>query len=218
MKMNASTKAAPADAYQHLSVGMYKRASRDVREVDVPAVQVIAVDGNEPPGSDQFRGAIAALYGIAYTLKMGLKFSKIQRPDRYFDYGVGALHTLWWSTTGAAFQISAPATLRWKAFLMVPDFITHALFTEAAEQLREKHPETDTSTLHLAVVDEGHCVQALNVGPYDQEQPTIQTLNTYVREHGMEINGAHHEIYISDPNRTAPEKLKTVIRYPVKAA
>ena len=205
-----------ADIYRRSMEGAYRNASGDPQEIEAPRATIIAVDGDEPPGSNQFRAAISALYSVGYTLKMGLKFNKLPRPEGYFDYAIGAFQTIWWPATGAGFDISGQAGLSWKAFLVVPDFVTTALVKEAALQSRERHPENDTSAVRLDVVNEGHCVQAMHVGPYGQEKPTIDSLQKYIASHGMAVDGPHHEIYISDPNRTPPEKLKTVIRYPVK--
>jgi hypothetical protein len=203
--------------YEKLIGTLYGKARETVAELLVPRIKVIAVEGNEPPGSEQFQAGIAALYGVAYTLKMGLKFQKLPRPEGYFDYKVGALEALWWSEPGTTFEINNPKTLRWKIYLMVPDFISEELVALAADQAREKHPETDYSRAKLETLEEGASVQALNLGPYDKEEQTIEKLHAYIREHGLTEVGPHHEIYVSDPNRTAPEKLKTVIRYPVKA-
>lgn len=206
---------ATAKDYEKLLGVLYLKARTDVSEILVPPVKVIAVEGNEPPASEQFQRAIGSLYGVAYTLKMGLKFNKLPQPEGYFDYKVGALEALWWSESGTTFDIHNPKTLRWKIYLMVPDFVSEGLLAEAKVQASEKHPETDYGLVRLETLDEGACVQALNVGPYDKEDPTIEKLHAYIREHHLVETGPHHEIYIGDPNRTAPEKLKTVIRYSV---
>ncbi|HLE56280.1 MAG TPA: GyrI-like domain-containing protein [Rhodothermia bacterium] len=190
---------------------------REVEEVRIPAVQVIAVSGNEPPASKQFQNAIAVLYGIAYGLKMGLKFGKLPRPEGYFDFRIAALDTLWWSEDGVI-DISNPKTLRWQAYLMLPAFIDRKLVERAREAALAKHPEIPYGTATLTTVNEGRSVQILHVGPYDKEQPTIEELHEYIADHGLAVKGKHHEVYISDPRRTKPDKLKTVIRLPVKRA
>jgi len=198
-------------AYEGLLKALYAGAKRKVDEVDIPRIQAIAVSGNEPPSSTQYHEAIAVLYGIAYSLKMGLKFSKLPRPKGYFDYKVGALETLWWSENGA-FDITNSATLRWQAYLMVPAFVTKSLVTAARKMASEKHPEVPYKNGTLTSLTEGPSVQMLNVGPYDQERPTIDALHAYVADNGLVVKGKHHEIYLSDPTRTSPAKLKTVIR------
>ena len=148
---------------------------------------------------------------------MGLKFGKLPKPKGYFDYKVGALETLWWST-GTVFDIRNSKTLRWEAYLMVPPFVSKKLVEEARRQAEAKHPDVPYEKVSLKFVDEGRSVQTLHIGPYAKEQPTIDRLHRHIADHGLVIEGKHHEIYISDPRRTKPEKLKTVIRYAVNAA
>ncbi|OGY24891.1 MAG: hypothetical protein A2134_02480 [Candidatus Woykebacteria bacterium RBG_16_39_9b] len=200
--------------YDALLKALYISVKQKVEEIDVPKVQIIAVDGNEPPASTQYQDAISALYGVGYTLKMGLKFKKLPQPNGYFDYKVGGLETLWWGTQGEI-NISDAKTLRWKAFLMAPAFIDRTLFRQAVEQAKAKKPDIPYDSVRLTTLHEGHSVQMLHIGSYEQEEPTIKQLLEYIKDHNLQVNGHHHEIYISDPRRTKPEKLKTVIRYPV---
>lgn len=202
-------------AYDNLLKLLYTGVKSQVEEIEVPPLPVIAVTGNEPPGSQQYQDAIAVLYGIGYTLKMGLKFGKLPRPAGYFDYKVGALETFWWSVRGEV-EITNPATLRWQAYLMVPSFVTRKLFDETRKQAGAKRPATPYDIAKLVTVNEGRAVQVLHTGPYDQERPTIERLHAYAADHGLALSGKHHEIYISDPRRTPPAKLKTVIRQAVK--
>jgi hypothetical protein len=204
-----------AKTYDDFLGALYIKAKRKVEEVDLPPVQVLSVHGNEPPASKQYQDAIAVLYGIGYTLKFGLKFGNIVRPKAYFDYKVGALETFWWSV-GKTLEINNPKTLRWQAYLMVPPFVSKKLVDRARQPAREKHPDLPYDKASLEVVDEGRSVQILHVGPYYQEQPTIDELHRYIADHGLAVKGRHHEIYISDPRRTKPEKLKTVIRLAVE--
>jgi hypothetical protein len=201
--------------YDTLLDALYRKVKARVVEVHVPSVKVIAVRGTEPPASSQYQQAISAIYGIGYTLKMGLSFGKIRAPKRWFDYRVGALETLWWST-GKTFCVSDPKTLRWQAFLMVPDFVSGTLFDVAREQARAKHPDVPFEQVSLEALDACRAVQVLHVGPWSEEQASIDRLQTYVDEQRLAITGRHHEIYLSDPRRTAPARLKTVIRFPVR--
>ncbi len=203
--------------YDALLKSLYAGAKRKAQEVDVPPVQALSVTGNEPPGGKQYQVAVGVLYGVGYTLKMGLKFGRLPRPAGYFDYKVGALETLWWST-GKDLDLKDPKTLRWQAYLMVPPFVTRALVADARRMAREKSPEVAFETATLETMDEGRSVQILHVGPYANEPATIAELHAYVAAHRLVVAGRHHEIYVSDPRRTAPGKLKTVIRYPVRPA
>ncbi|TAN57791.1 transcriptional regulator [Patescibacteria group bacterium] len=195
---------------------LYMGVKQKIEEVEIPPVKIISVSGNEPPASKQYQTAIACLYGIGYSLKMGLKFGKLPQPKGYFDYKVGALETLWWSIKGAEFDISNSKILRWKAYLMVPRFIDEKLFGEAVKMAALKKPEIPYAQASLEEFEEGYSIQVLNIGPYGKEMPMIESLHNYIKENRLKITGHHHEIYISDPKRVKPEKLKTVIRYPVK--
>lgn len=193
---------------------LYMKVKARPVDIDIPPVRVIAVAGSQPPSCPPYQEAVGALYGIGYGLKMGLKFQKLPRPKAWFDYRVGALETLWWSTDGEI-RIDDPRTLRWQAYLMVPAFVSQALVDEARHQAKAKHPDVAYEKVSLETMEEGKCVQVLHVGPYSAEQPTIARLFDYAAASGYTVTGKHHEIYISDPRRTSPEKLKTVIRVPV---
>jgi hypothetical protein len=212
----APTKPRSTQEYDDLLKALYAGARKKVELIQVPPVRIIRVEGNEPPGSEQYQQAIAVLYGIAYTLKMGLKFGQLAQPPGYFDYKVGALETLWWSDA-KRFEITDAAHVHWQAFLTVPDFVTRKLFNEARKLAQAKKPDVPYERATLATFHEGPAVQMLHVGPYDRELVSVETLHAYMNEHGLAGAGKHHEIYLNDPGRTAPAKLKTVIRLPVKA-
>jgi hypothetical protein len=201
--------------YDALLNASYVKVKPRVQEIETPAVQVIAVTGREPPASKPYQEAIAVLYGIGYSLKMGLRFGKLPKPRGYFDYRVGALETFWWSTSNT-FEIANTETVRWQAYLMVPAFVSRALVDHAIGLTQPKHPDVPYDRASLEWIDEGRAVQVLHIGPYDQEEPAIEMLHQYMADHGLSIAGKHHEIYISDPRRTKPERLKTVIRFAVK--
>lgn len=190
-------------------------ARSEVEEFTMPAVQILSITGNEPPASEQYQNALAALYGLAYTLKMGLKFKKIPHPTGYFDFAISGLETLWWSTAGHAFEIANPDTLHWQAFLIVPGFVTQELVDTARTQAQVKKPRIPYSSVRLETFDEGRVVQLLHTGPYDQVQVALDTLHSYMEKHRLTMRGKHHEIYLNDPSRTTPGKLKTVVRLPV---
>jgi hypothetical protein len=204
-------------AYDGLLKALYTGAKRPPEEIEIPRVQAICVTGSEPPASKGYQDAIVVLYGIGYSLKMGLKFGKLPRPAGYFDYKVGALETLWWSD-GNEFEIANPQTLRWQAYLMVPAFVTSKLVDEARRLAKARQPGIPFEAATLEAIDEGRSVQVLHVGPYDKEQPTIAELHSYIADHGLAVAGKHHEIYLSDPRKTPSAKLKTVIRLAVRPA
>jgi hypothetical protein len=180
----------------------------------MPSIRILSVNGTEPPGGAKYQEAIAVLYSIGYALKMGLRFGKLPKASGYFDYKVGALETFWWST-GRTFEIDNSKTLRWQAFLMLPPFVTRGLIEAARRSAREKNPSLPYERASLEKLNEGRSIQLLHVGPYHKEQPAIDSLHAYAREHGLVVTGRHHEIYMSDPRRTKPANLKTVIRLAV---
>lgn len=202
-------------SYDKLLDDLYSGVTQNVEEVEVGPMKIIAVEGNEPPGGEQYQTAIACLYGVGYTLKMGLKFKKIPRPKGYFDYKVGGLGSLWWSVKGNLFDITNPATLRWKAYLVVPPFVDESLVELALKQAKAKKPEIPYEKVSFETLDEGLSVQALHIGPYNEEKFTVNKMQQFMNEHSLKAKGKHNEIYISDPRRTRPERLKTVIRLPV---
>jgi len=201
--------------FDDLLNALYMKVKPDPEEIVVPSLQVISVRGNQPPSSREYQDAIAALYGIGYGLKMGLKFQKLSRPKGYFDYRVGALGTFWESTS-ATLDVNDPTSLRWQAYLVVPGFVSEALVEKARSQARVKHPDIPYERAALETISEGRAVQALHVGPYDREQPTLDRIHRYLDDRALLVSGRHHEIYISDPRRTLPAKLKTVIRLGVR--
>jgi hypothetical protein len=204
-----------SQAYDRFLTPLYGRVKARAEEIVIPPIQTIAVTGNQPPATKQYQEAIGVLYGIGYTLKMGLKFGKLPRPAGYFDYKVGALETFWWSARGT-FDITNARTLRWQAYLMVPAFVAKALFEAARAQATAKHPEVPYARATLVRINEGHAVQILHIGPYDAERPTIDTLHAYATANGLAATGKHHEVYLSDPRRTPPARLRTVIRFGVR--
>lgn len=203
--------------YETFLKTLYMRVKPEVEEIVVPSAQIVSVTGSGTPQEGKFQEAIPVLYGIAFTIKMGLKFAKLTKPTGYFDYKVGALEAFWWTDQGE-FDIKKPQGWRWQVFLMVPQFVTTRLFEAARAQAREKHPEQNYEVAELTRIHEGRSIQVLHIGSYDQEQPTIAKLHDYAGANGLTISGKHHEIYLSDPRRTAPSKLRTVIRLPVEKA
>lgn len=200
--------------YNQLLNDLYSKVKQRPEEVFIPKVNIISVSGNEPPASKQYQAAIACLYGIGYTLSFGLQFKVLPQPKGYFPYKVGGLETLWWSTTGQL-EITNPRTLRWQAYLMIPNFVTAKLFKAAMIEAKKKKSDIPYEQTQFTTISEGHAVQMLHIGPYDQEKTTVAVLTGYANAHHLALAGRHHEIYISDPRRVKPAKLKTVVRYPV---
>ncbi len=198
--------------YKHL----YQPSAKKVEIVEVPCFQFAMIDGQIEPGcapgdSTSFQQALEALYGISYTLKFALK----KREENPIDYKVMALEGLWW-VDGGEFEITNPGNWRWTAMIMQPDHITEAMFQQALAQLRRKKPGPVLDKLRLEAFEEGLCMQVMHVGPYAEEPATIARMEAFAQENGYVRRGKHHEIYLGDPRRAAPEKLKTVLRQPIE--
>jgi hypothetical protein len=179
--------------------------------VDVPTMNFLMVDGEgDPNTSEEFQDVCTVLYGVSYTLKFMLKKAKKQ------DYVVMPLEGLWWADDMADFMGLNKDKWKWTLMIAQPDFVTAEQVDEAMKELdRRKNPPA-LPRLRFESYDEGMAAQILHIGPYAEEGPTIEKLHQFIRESGHEPRGKHHEIYMSDPRRTAPEKLKTVIRQPVQ--
>ena len=198
--------------YSHL----YKPSPKKVEVVDVPAFKFAMIDGQIEPGhgpssSPAFQQALEVLYGISYTLKFMSKLRK----ENPIDYSVMALEGLWWVEQGE-FNISQPGNWHWTAMIMQPEHISAAMFQEALEQLQKKKPELDPKGLRFETFHEGLCMQIMHIGPYASEPATLARMEEFANENGYRYQGRHHEIYIGDPRRSAPEKLKTVLRHPIE--
>jgi len=193
------------------------RADR-VRFIDVPESRQFAVDSAGQPGGPEFQAAFGALYPVAYTLHFALKKRDIDAP-------VGALEGLFWfdgteTITPGSFADEGPEgpAWRWSLRLPVPSPAADEEIQAAIGEVARKKDPPALAKLHVITWTEGRCAQILHVGPYSAEPPTIERLHAGIASAGLRPRGRHHEIYIGDPNRSAPERLKTIIRQPVEPA
>jgi hypothetical protein len=201
------------DLKRDLKAWFRPRANR-VELVDVPRFRYLMLDGAIEPGrsvgqSPAFQEAFQAIYGVAFTLKF---MSKL-RERNAIDYPVMAPEGLW-SFPDGAFSSTGP--FGWTLMMLVPDHVTAAMFREAVKRVRDKRDVPSLAKLRLAPFREGRAVQALHVGPYSDEPRTIEKMRAFAEERGYRFRGRHHEIYLGDPRRAKPEKLKTVLRHPVE--
>jgi hypothetical protein len=181
--------------------------------VEVPKMNFLAVDGRGDPNTSQdFKDAIGALYSVAYTLKFTFK------KERGLDWKVMPLEGLWWTDEMGRFTLGAKDEWRWTVMLLQPEFVTEGDVAAAAEAAGKKKPLPALEKLRLRPFREGLSAQTLYLGPYADEVATIERMHAFIAEEGYALAGKHHEIYLSDPTRTAPERLKTVIRQPVRKA
>jgi len=184
--------------------------------LEIPEMTIIAVDGaGDPNTSAAYKDAIEILYGLSYAIKMGNK--------AVLEYVVGPLEGFWNANdafAGGGAPVADKSKFAWTSFIRQPDFVDSEVFEKAAAAVAKKKPGLDLSKARLETVTEGLCVQVMHIGPYDDEPATIAMLNQYAADNGyiIDINGSrrHHEIYLSDPRKVAPEKMKTIIRHPVK--
>lgn len=190
----------------------YRARRGEFRVVDVPPLQYLMVDGHgDPNTSPQYADALAALYPVAYKLKFASK-RELER-----DHVVMPLEALWWADDMAAFTVARDKSRwSWTAMILVPDWITREMFTAVVEEVARRDRPASLDEVRFETLTEGRCVQTLHVGPYDDEGPVLAAMHDeFIPAHGLALTGRHHEIYLSDPRRVAPEKLRTILRQPV---
>jgi hypothetical protein len=189
----------------------YYSATKNIEIVNVPSFLYLMADGEgDPNNSPLFQSATEALYSLAYTIKFTVK-----KKDAEKDYVVPPLEGLWWMGNVDGFKANSKDEWKWTLMIAQPDFINKVIFEYAqAEVLRKK--KLNTANVRLVKYEEGKAVQLMHIGPYSDETENIQKMHSFMKENGYTFNGKHHEIYLSDPRKTAPEKLKTILRQPVK--
>jgi len=192
---------------------LYQPRTNTIATVKAPKLSFLMVDGEGDPNSAKaYKDAIEALYSVAYTMK----FARKRMPGNVLDFGVMPLESLWWTESGDSFYQAKKSTWKWTAMILQPYFITKAAVAATVEELRKKKDLPGLDRLRLEAFTEGAAMQVLYIGPYCDEGPTIERLHEAIHAAGKEISGKHHEIYFSDPRRTAPAKLKTIIRQPMR--
>ncbi len=185
--------------------------------VDVPAMHFIMADGKGDPNTSVFyKKAVEVLYGLSYSIKMSST-----KPAGYFDYVVPPLEGLWWFEANYfdGSVIGRKDEFSWVMMIRQPEFVTPEVFETAKTSIKKKKPEIDTSLVRLESFTEGLCAQVMHIGSYDAEPPTVAALEGFIEAQGYrtEMSGLrqHHEIYLNDPRKTEPNKLKTIIRHPI---
>jgi len=185
-------------------------ASRTPALVTTGPASYLAIGGKGTPGGAAFTEAVGALYGVAFTIKMTRKFAGKG------DYVVSKLEGLW-----PDFEDGEPLPDKeqwtWQMMIRTPDFVKQGDLKQAMAVLEKRGKATGAERVRLVTIDEGVCVQSLHVGPYEDEGVTMCAMKSFAESEGMKLNGVHHEIYLSDPRRVAPAKLKTILRHPVRA-
>jgi hypothetical protein len=190
---------------------LYQPSAKEVELVKVPKFHYLMIDGEgDPNTSHAFHEGVQALYAVAYTLKFMIK------KEKQTDYPVTPLEGLWWMDDMTQFTWENKGAWKWTLMILQPAIATKPLFKKAVRQATEKKGLPALSKIRLESYTEGLAVQIMHIGPYAEEAPTVQKLHAAAREHGCELRGKHHEIYLGDPRKSNPDKLKTVLRQPVK--
>ncbi|MFD0206857.1 MULTISPECIES: GyrI-like domain-containing protein [Saccharothrix] len=190
---------------------LYAPKNRAWALVEVPTQRFLAVDGaGDPNTSPDYTRAVEALYAVAYTLKFASK-----RAGR--DFVVGPLEGLWWADDPSVFTARAKESWHWRMLISLPDWVTTDQVTDAVATASAKKKQPTIADVRHETLTEGTCAQVLHIGSYDDETPLLAELHDeYVPGNGLTLAGLHHEVYLGDPRRTEPAKLKTVLRQPVR--
>lgn len=191
---------------------LYAPSAKQISEVDVPAAHYLMIDGAGDPRSRPYQEAVQSLYPLAYGIRAICKTNGQQ-------FTVMPLESLWWweempDQVLAHLSQDDRDSFQWRAMIVQPDFVTTEMVETARELVREKKNPPQLDAIRFERFEEGPCAQIMHIGPYSAEGPTIQSLHEHITTQGYALAGKHHEIYLSDPSRVAPEKLKTIIRQP----
>lgn len=191
---------------------LYCPSAKQPSFVTVSKQTIISVIGQGNPNTSvEFKNATEALYSMVYKIKFACK--KLNK-----DFAVMPLEGLWWMDDMRDFSIKNKDLWKWKIFIVQPNFVTKKMFDTAFEEVKSKKELPALSKLHLETLDESLCAQILYIGAYKDEGPTIANLHTFIKENGYAFDGLvqkHHEIYLSDMRKTAPKKLRTILRQPI---
>ena len=199
--------------YKKALSAFYRASAKQVVDVDVPKMRFLMIDGHGDPGvAAEYKAALEALYPVAFGLKFLAK-----KGDLAIDYGVMPLQGLWWADDMNDFINGRRDRWLWTLMIMQPEFISEAMFEEVCANVRAKKAPGRLGDIRLDGFDEGPAAQILHVGPYSEEGPTIQRIHEHIESHGHQLSGKHHEIYLGDPRKSAPERLKTILRQPWSA-
>ena len=194
--------------------GLYLPSSKKVVKVNVPSMNYLMVDGMGEPDPVLNPGyglAVEALFTVSYTIKFMLK-----KAENGIDYGVLPLEGLWWAEDMTDFIKGNKSRWKWSMMIMQPNPVTKSIVGEAIKQVKAKKKVTVLELLKFSSFTEGEAAQILYIGPFSEEGPTVEKVHSFILERGRKIRGKHHEIYLTDVRRAAPENWKTVIRQPME--
>jgi hypothetical protein len=194
---------------------IFYNASKEPEFVEVPSMKFLIIDGEgDPNTSIHYQNAVEALFSVSYTIKFTIKKSEMA-----IDYGVMPLEGLWWMDDMTKFSPAIKNLWKWTAMIMQPEIVTKEMVEKAIKEVEKKKGLSALSKLRFEKFKEGKSAQIMHIGPYAAEEPTIKKLHGFIKSNGFKFSGEkqkHHEIYLGDPRKSAPEKLKTIIRQPVE--
>lgn len=191
---------------------LYKPSKKEVNFIDVPEMNFLRIDGEGNPNtSEEYSQAVETLFSLSYTIKFMIKKGNLE-----IDYGVMPLEGLWWVDDMKQFSVDQKDDWKWTSMIMQPEYVTPKIYEEALVQVKKKKNFPALSKVRLESFTERKSAQIMHLGPFSEEGPTIEKLHKFIEESGFKLDGKHHEIYLSDIRRAAPEKWKTIIRQPYK--
>ncbi len=190
---------------------LYKPSNKKIEIIEVPKMNFLMVDGKgDPNTSKSFQQAIETLFPLAYTLKFMVKKGEIG-----IDYGVLPLEALWWADDMSAFSTGNKDAWKWTLMIMQPDFITKQMVEEATSTVHKKKKPASIHLVKFESFEEGKAAQTMHIGPFSEEGPTIEKVHLFIKNNCSHRVDKHHEIYLSDIRRAAPERWRTIIRQPM---
>ena len=190
---------------------LYKSSDKNVEVVEVPQMSFLLIDGEGDPNTSQsFQDAIDVLYPLSYTLKFIIKRGEIG-----IDYGVLPLEGLWWADDMSSFSVKNKENWKWTLMIMQPELVKKEMVEKATDEVRKKKNPVALPLVRFESFAEGKAAQIMHIGPFSEEGPTVEKVYAYIGDSGSQRIGKHHEIYLSDIRRAAPEKWKTIIRQPM---
>ena len=188
---------------------IFSASTKEVTFVGIPAFNFLKIDGAGDPNTPAYQEAVKALYSITYAIKFANKSN-----EDTFDFTVPPLEGLWWCDDMKQFSVDKKDEWFWTLMVLQPDFISKAVFEQGMIQYSNKKKLSVLPAIRLEMLSEGKAVQSLHIGPYSTEGPLIASIHQYIKAKGCVLHGRHHEIYLNNPGKTAPEKMKTLIRQP----
>jgi hypothetical protein len=188
----------------------YKASAKKVDEVNIPSMNFLMIDGRgDPNKAPEYAEAVAALYQLSYAIKFHIKKGK-----KPVDYAVMPLEGLWWADDMSVFGTGDKSSWKWTMMILQPDFVTREIVEILRAEVAKKKNPPALPKVRLEAFAEGPAAQILHIGPYSTEGPTVAKVHEHIKQAGNKLNGKHHEIYLKDPRKSAPEKLQTIVRQP----